>query len=40
MDEMLADKLDMSNTQWEKRVKNKNIPVENLNKRTYKIKAP
>jgi hypothetical protein len=30
--EMLADKLDMSNPTWEKRVKNKNIPVENLNK--------
>ena len=32
IDEMLADKLDMSNPTWEKRVKNKNIPVENLNK--------
>ena len=32
LDEMLADKLDMGNPNWEKRVKNKNIPVENLNK--------
>ena len=30
--EMLDDKLDMSNPNWEKRVKNKNIPLENLNK--------
>jgi len=32
IDEMLADKLDMDNPNWEKRVKNKNIPIENLNK--------
>ena len=33
IDEMLADKLDMTtNPNWEKRVKNKNIPLENLNK--------
>ena len=32
LDEMLEDKLDMSNSNWEKRVKNKNIPLENLNK--------
>ena len=32
LDEMLNDKLDMSNPNWEKRVKNKNIPLDNLNK--------
>ena len=32
LDEMLEDKLDMTNPNWEKRVKNKNIPLENLNK--------
>ena len=30
--EMLDDKLDKTNLLWEKRVKNKNIPIENLNK--------
>jgi hypothetical protein len=32
LDEMLEDKLDRSHSNWEKRVKNKNIPLENLNK--------
>ena len=32
LDEMLADKLDMSNPNWVKRIKNKNIPKENINK--------
>jgi len=32
IDEMLADKLDMGNPNWEKRIKNKHIPMENLNK--------
>ena len=30
--EMLADKLDKSNPTWMNRIKNKNIPVDNLNK--------
>lgn len=32
LSEMLDDKLDKTNPNWEKRVKNQNIPVENLNK--------
>jgi len=32
LDEMLADKLDINNQNWEKRVKNRNIPLDNLNK--------
>ena len=35
LDEMLNDKLDMSNPMWEKRIKNKNIPTENLTKMGY-----
>ena len=32
LDDMLNDKLDMSNPNWQKRVKNKNINKDNLNK--------
>ncbi len=30
LEDMLADKLDMNNPNWQSRVKNKNIPLENL----------